>query len=319
MIKKFIAIILAAIMAFTVFSACDNNPEKADTAKEDTKLKIVTTIFPQYDFSREIAGDLADLKMLLPPGSESHSFEPTPQDIIDIENCDIFIYTGGESDSWVDTILESIDAPDMKVIALLDVCDAVTEEIVEGMEHEEDDHSGSPEYDEHVWTSPKNAITIVEAIAEAFAQADAENAEVYSNNSSSYIEKLKLLDEEFREITDNAPIHTLIFGDRFPFRYFTDEYGLEYYAAFPGCSTETGASAQTVAFLIDTVKEKGIPVVLYIEFSNRRMADTIAEATGARALQLHSCHSVSPEDMENGASYLTLMKQNAENLKEALY
>ncbi|GHV88032.1 high-affinity zinc uptake system binding-protein ZnuA [Spirochaetia bacterium] len=294
------------------------------------KITITATIFPQYDFVRAVAGgsrqpfaDKVNLSMLLPPASESHSFEPTPKDIITIQKSDIFIYVGGESDEWVNRILESMDTRNMTIIALMDTVDVVEEEIVEGMEEEavaEDSANTEEEaaYDEHVWTSPQNAVRIVRSIADALCSADNANADFYRQNADDYIAQLDELDAEFQAVVNNAKRKTIVFGDRFPFRYFADRYGLSYFAAFPGCSTETEPSAGTVAFLIDKIKAEKIPVVFYIELGNERMAGTIAEETGAEKLLLHACHNISKKDFENGATYIDLMRQNVENLRRAL-
>jgi zinc transport system substrate-binding protein len=287
------------------------------------KINVVATIFPPYDFVREIAGDRVNLTMLLPPGAESHSFEPTPQDIITVQNCDIFIYVGGESDAWVETILASMDTSRMEIIPLMDCVEVVEEVIVEGMQDEEEDHDHEAEeeaeYDEHVWTSPKNTKLIVQKIAGVLEQRNPANAAVYARNTESYLEKLTALDSAFRNVVDGAKRKTFVFGDRFPFRYFADAYGLSYFAAFPGCSTETEASAATVAFLINKVRAEKVPVVFYIELSNEKIADTICEETGAKKLLLHAVHNVSKRDFDRGANYYDLMSQNVKNLQEALY
>ena len=309
--KKIIKIFNITILCAFMLLGCNN----INTTQNEGKINVVTTIYPQYNFVREIAGDTVNLTMLLKPGSESHSYEPTPKDIITIQNCDVFIYVGGESENWVKDILDSMDTSNIKIISLLESVDAVEEEIVEGMEHE---HEEEKEYDEHVWTSPKNAIKIVNQINETLCSLDKENKDKYNENTIKYIAKLEDLDKLFKSIIDNSSRKTLVFGDKFPFRYLADEYGLDYYAAFPGCSTETEASAATVAFLIDKVKEDNIPVVFNIELSNGKIADTICESTGAKKLLLHSCHNITKEDFENGIGYLDLMKANANNLKEAL-
>lgn len=286
--------------------------------EDNGKLNLMATIFPQYDFVREIAGDKVNLNLLLPPGMESHSYEPTPQDIIRIQNSDLFIYVGGESDSWVENILESLDQP-VAALALMDMVDVVSEEYVEGMEHDHDKSQAiEAEYDEHVWTSPKNAMLIVKGITGFLAEADPQNAAYYQENSAAYLTKLANLDQGFAEAVASGSRNTLIFGDRFPFRYFADAYGLQYYAAFPGCSNETEPSASTIAFLINKVKLEEIPVVFYIEFSNQKMADAICESSGAQKRLFHSCHNLNQEDSENGASYLSLMTGNLDALKEAL-
>ena len=313
--KKIIALILAGIMALSVLCACNSED---DNNKTDGKLKVITTIFPPYDFTRQIVGDKIDLSMLLKPGMESHSFEPSPKDIVNIQNCDLFIYVGGESDEWVRTILESDDKKPKKIIALMDCVDTVEEATVEGMTAEEHEEGEEKEYDEHVWTSPKNAVTITKKIAEILDELDPSDKKIYDENTRQYCAQLTQLDNEFRETVDSAKNKLVVFGDRFPFRYFTDEYGLGYFAAFPGCSAETEPSAATISFLIDKVKEKNIPVVFKIEFSSGKVAKTIAEPSGAKVLEFHSCHNVDADGFNNGETYVSLMKKNLKNLKEAL-
>jgi zinc transport system substrate-binding protein len=291
---------------------------RKDAGRTNGKINVVTTIFPPYDFVRAIAGDRVNLTMLLQPGAESHSFEPTPQDMITVQNCDIFIYVGGESDSWVERILESMDTRRMEIVSLMDCVEVVEEEIVEGMEEEEEEGEG-PEYDEHVWTAPGNAKLIVGKIAGTLKQRDAPNAAVYERNAAAYLAKLAELDDSFQKLVDGAKRKTFVFGDRFPFRYFADAYGLSYFAAFPGCSTETECSAATVAFLVDKIRAEKIPVVFHIELSNEKIADIICEETGAKKLLLHAVHNISKRDFDRGANYYELMSQNVQNLKEALY
>ena len=304
--------------------------ESSGSMSKDGRISVVTTIFPPYDFVREIAGDEVNLTMLLKPGEETHSYEPTPQDIIDIQNSDVFIYTGGENDVWVEDILSSMPESDMLTLRLTDCVDTVEEEEVEGMKgsgghshaHETEDpqeeEESAHEIDEHVWTSPVNASLIVEHIKDVLSQADPSGSELYAENALAYQEKLVDLDRQFRNIADNAKRDVMIFGDRFPFRYFADEYGLEYYAAFPGCASDTEPSAKTVAFLIDKVKEEQIPVVFHTELSNQQMADTICEDTGAVKREFHACHNVTKEQFEQGLGYLDFMWSNVEVLKEAL-
>jgi zinc transport system substrate-binding protein len=298
--------------------------ERAPNAYSNDKIGIIATTFAPYDFAREIAGDKANVSMLLPPAAESHSFEPTPRDIIEIQNCDVFIYVGGESDEWVNETLESMDTAKMKIITLMDCVTVVEEEIVEGMEDEGDDGESitsgdeETEYDEHVWTAPKNAKAIVQKLSAAFSEADSANAAAYRQSETAYLAKLDELDAAFRAVADGAARKTIVFGDRFPFRYFADAYGLDYFAAFPGCSTETEPSAATVKFLVDKVTAEKIPVIFHIELSNENMANTIGEATGAKVLLLHACHNVSRDDFTNGESYLSLMTRNVEALREAL-
>ena len=309
---------LFAVIIFTVLFClpCCKRNKNSNAKINNGKINVTTTIFPQYDFVRAIATDKINLSMLLPPASESHSFEPTPRDIISIQHSDIFIYVGGESDAWVNRILESVDTHAMTIIALIDTVDAVEEEVVEGMESEPEEEEIV--YDEHVWTSPKNAARIVRSITDALCKVDEPNSDFYRMNCESYIAELDELDAAFQSVVDNAKRKTIIFGDRFPFRYFTERYGLSYFAAFPGCSTETEPSAGTVAFLINKIRNERIPVVFHIELGNERMADTIAEETGAVKLLLHSCHNITKKDFENGVTYLYLMRQNVQNLQKAL-
>ena len=316
-LKRFLTLTTSLLILLSLISGCSTVSGNDDS---DGKVKVVTTIFPQYDFVREIAGDSVSLTMLLPPGSESHSFEPTPQDMIKIQNCDIFIYVGGRSDSWAEKILESVDTSGITLITLMNLVEIRTEEIVEGMEDDHDpehDHD-EQEYDEHVWTSPENTKLIVQKISDALCEADTENAELFRRNTEEYLGKLDTLDAAFHDVVNNSARKTLVFGDRFPFRYFADAYGLNYFAAFPGCASDTEASAATIGFLIDKVKEEKIPVVFHIEFSNQKMVNTISEETGAKVMLFHSCHNVSRDDIAKGANYLDLMAQNVEALKEAL-
>jgi zinc transport system substrate-binding protein len=477
---------------------------RKDTGKEDGKINVVTTIFPPYDFVREVAGDRVNLTMLLKPGAESHSYEPSPQDIIKVQNCDVFIYVGGESDAWVERILESMDTSRMEIVTLMDCVEVVEELVVEGMQDEEEhdhghshededftiadvkdraltdwagnwqsvypylldgtlepvmehkaesgektareyyeqyktayatdmdrvsitgdsitfyrngvparaqyayrgtgviteddgslwvrykfeavgnppagapryimfsdhlhapaktehfhiyasdtgfdalmadtnpvnyptyypagltkdelvaemighDHEEEVEYDEHVWTSPKNAKLIVQKIADVLKQRDSANAAAYEKNTLSYLAKLTELDNSFQNMINGAKRKTFIFGDRFPFRYFADAYGLEYFAAFRGCSTETECSPATLVFLVDKVRAEKIPVVFHIELSNEKIADAICEETGAKKSLLHAVHNISQRDFNQGANYYTLMSRNIQNLKEALY
>lgn len=299
----------------------------APLQQQTDKTKVVATIFPLYDFAREIAGDDAEVKMLLKPGAEVHSYEPTPQDIIAIQNCDVFLYIGGESDEWVRNVLESIDTTHMQIVTLMDSVEAAEE--AEGgfawngeHEHNENDthihEEQSMEYDEHIWTSPKNAILMAEAIDKALQAADRSHADGYESRTTVYAEKLHQLDQDLTKTVAEAERNTIIFADRFPFLYLVRDYGLNYYAAYPGCSSEAEPSAATVAAIIEKVNETGVPIIFFIELSNRLMANTIAEATGAEELLLHSCQNVSKEEFDRGESYLSLMNQNIVNLRKAL-
>lgn len=325
--KKIITITMSIILSLALFTGCSKNSTKDDNRISDKnnsdKKKVITTIFPQYDFTRQIVGERAEVSMLLPPGAESHSYELTPQDIIKIQEADLFIYVGGGSDSWVDEILESMGEKAPKTLKLIDCVDVVEEQMVEGMEegHEHEGHEHGEhdvEYDEHVWTSPKNAVKIVDKINHTMAEIDHKNELIYEENSKKYKNDLIDLDKSFREVIDSAKHKTIVVGDRFPFRYLVDEYKISYHAAFPGCSSNSEPSAATIAFLTDKVKSENIPAVLYIEFSNHKVADAIAESTGTKTMLLHSCHNVSKEDIKSGVSYLDLMNQNIEVLREAL-
>lgn len=319
----------------------EQNGGKEQNKVENKKISVVATIFPQYDFVRQIAGENVELKMFLKPGEETHSYEPTPQDIIAIQNSDLFIYVGGENDAWVEDILESMPDNGRKTLKLVDCVDTVEEEHVEGMkeerghDHDEDDadheeHEADHEehgqeethsvheIDEHVWTSPLNAVKIVEQIKEELCEIDSENASDYEKNAEAYVAQLKELDQEFQDVVDHSKRKLMIFGDRFPFRYFAEAYGLDYYAAFSGCASDTEPSAATMAFLINKVQDENIKTVLKMELSNENIAKAIAEATNADVKEFYSCHNLTAEQFADGETYLSLMEKNVETLKEVL-
>ncbi len=314
--KKTLCLILALSLLMCL-PACGREP--ARETEPEAELTIVATLFPAYDFARQIAGDRASVYLLVPPGAEAHSFEPTARDMIRIRECSLFFCNGGESEAWVEELLAD---QQIETLVMLDCVDALEEEVREGMQeiHEEhgDEEEEGPEYDEHVWTSPVNAKRICQALCERLCELDPEGERVYRANLARYAAQLDMLDAEFRQAVENGRRRTVVFADRFPVRYFVEEYGLEYYAAFPGCADDTEPSARTVAFLIDKVRDEEIPAVFTIEFSNEKMADVICEDTGCRKLRFHPCHNVSAEDLENGVSYLSLMRNNLEALKEAL-
>ena len=287
--------------------------------EENEKTQVVAVSFPPYDFARQVCGEDADVILLIQPGVETHAYNPTPQDIIAIQNCDVFLYGGGATDTWVDDLLDSIDLTDKQVVRMMDCVAVLEEEYVEGMEAEDGHNHTQPVFDEHVWTDPQNAILITKDITKALCAADSAHAEGYQTRAKNYLEQLEELDDQFVELVDGAIRHTLVFGDRFPLRYFVEAYGLDYYAAFIGCSSETEPSAATVAFLIDKVNAENIPVIFQLELSNGNIARAISESTGAVVRTFQSCHNLTQEDFAAGATYLSLMEENLTVLKEALY
>ena len=310
------------------------------SGRNDERLNIVSLTFPSYDFVRVIAGDRVNLSLLTSPGMESHSFEPSPRDIISIRNSNLFIYPGGHGSAWMDRVLETTLTNDNRprILGLIDMVDGLEEEFVEGMEvyhghddddddHDDHDHhdhhdhhdDDELELDEHVWTSPRNAILIVSALTETLAELDPANAAFFRQNAAAYITQLRELDAAFQAAVSGARRSMILVGDRFPFRYLAHHYGLEYYAAFSGCSTDTEPSAATVSFLINQVRSNQLPVVFHIELSTERIADTISEATGARKLLLHSAQNVSMRDFNAGITYLDIQRANVNNLRTALW
>lgn len=409
-------LIAAVMFLLLALSGCSMGENRGSGEQERTgntgnkgagdKLTVVTTLFPYYDFTRQIAGDKVELSLIIPAGMDSHSFEPTPKDIRTMQNADVIIANGGAMELWVDQVVGSLNREDLTVVTMMDYVDVVEEEIVEGMEdsgdehnhvhayaddshdhdnheyetepgheaepsheaeyghetehayetdhdahayetdHSHDDHVYEAEhdhndhtyetdhahgghsyedesqyeieYDEHIWTSPVNAMKMVQIIADTLSEADPENKSAYEAAAASYIEKLKALDGEFRAVRAEAVHDIIIMGDKFPLRYFADEYDLRYRAAFSGCSSDTEPSARTIAYLIDKVKEEQLPVIFYLELSSHRVAEIIAEETGAEPLLFHSCHNVTRREFEDGVTYLTLMEQNVKNLREGL-
>ncbi len=323
-VKRIIAIFVIILLL------CGCGADHEDFSQNDKPL-VIATIFPQYDFLRQICGDRADVRMLIRPGSESHNYDPSPTDIITISHAALFVYAGGDSDAWVQKLLQSDELANVTSVALTDLVPTVAEEITEGMQHShdhdeddehhdgtEDGHEHELEYDEHVWTSPKNAAIICNRLCEYMCAADSANADAYRANSANYVEKINELDALAADTVKNAVRKTIVFADRFPVRYFTEEYGLKYYAAFPGCAAETEPSPSTLIFLIDKVRSENIPVVFYREFSNEKVADLVCESTKAKKLLFHSCHNVTADEFESGVTYVDIMRNNLNNLKEAL-
>ena len=339
--KVAVATLIVAVMAFAGVKLAGMLGKQ----QAGKKYSIVSTSFPGYDFARAVAGENTEVsvKMLLKPGAESHSFEPTPQDILTIKNSNLFLYVGGDSDEWVKKVISEIDPKKTKVMKLVDLVKTKNEEVVEGMQEDEDDHKDDhdhdhkhdhdhdhdhehkhshkdeePEIDEHVWTSLKNAKEITEKILKAASEFDKAEEKKLSENAQKYIDKINAVDQKIGEMVKTAKRKEIIVGDRFPLRYFVDDYGIKYYAAFPGCSEQTEANVKTVSFLVKKIKEDKIPAVFKIELSNGLIAETLAKETGAKILEIQSAHNVSEKDFESGVTYVDLMERNLEALKEAL-
>lgn len=308
-----LSVIALVILGFFVFTRTKSNEHPS----------IVTSNFAAYDFARAVTGSSQGIKLLVQPGTDIHNFEPTPEDIISIKNANLFIYNGGESESWVEKIIEDNNIPAEKTLRLMNLIDLKTEEIKTGMDvpaetAETATETTKVEYDEHIWTSIPNAIKMLQEISAKLSQITPQKSDEYAKNTQAYIAKLEQVDSDIRTTVANSKHKELIFADRFPFRYFTDEYGLDYYAAFPGCAEQTEASSATIAFLIDKVKTDGLSTILKIDISNDNLANTIAEATGAKILELNAAHNVTPADFNSGRTYLDIMAQNQKVLEETL-
>ena len=331
--KKIITLMLVAVLAVCALSGCGTSKSGEDT--KDKKIKIVTTIFPEYDWVMQILGDKADkadVTMLLDKGVDLHSYQPSTADIAKISEADVFIYVGGESDEWVEDVLKEAKNKNLKVINLMDVMGdkAKEEEVKEGMQEEEEEHAEEAkdgkeeeevEYDEHVWLSLKNAKIFTKKIADVLSEVDKDNAKTYQANYESYAKKLDDLDKKYAEAVASAKNKTLVFGDRFPFRYLVSDYGIDYYAAFVGCSAESEASFETVTFLAKKIDELGLGNVLTIENNNHKIANTVVDNTknkDQKVLTMDSMQSTTSKDVKDGATYLGIMEKNLEVLKEAL-
>lgn len=299
--KRLTALLLITLILCTLFSGCKT--------EDASGFSIVAASFPAYDFAKNITGDTAEVSLLLPPGGESHTYEPTAKDIIRISECDIFIYNGGESDTWVEGILESLEKKPLiiKMMDFVDVCKS---------EHHH--HGHDHEIDEHIWTSVKNSVKIVSGISDRLCEFDKANAHIYEKNTADYTEALNRLDGEFERLFASAKTKTIVVADRFPFTYFAEDYGLSYYSAYHSCTEDAEPTPQIIAELIDAVKRENIPIIFHLEFSNMAVASAVSEDTGARVRQLHSCHNVTRDQLENGITYYDLMKNNYEVLKEAV-
>ncbi|MBQ3725188.1 MAG: zinc ABC transporter substrate-binding protein [Oscillospiraceae bacterium] len=328
--RRILAIGLAAMLLLAL-AGCAAAPES-----DSGKLQVVATLFPYYDFARAIGGEDAEVTLLVAAGREAHSFEPTPLDVIKVWRSDVFLYNGGESEAWVEEILDAAGENIRETVAIMDGLALLEEEMAEGMqetasahdhdheahdEHDHDEHDHDDEeieYDEHVWTSPVMAQGICETIRDALCRADPAHAEGYTARAEDYIAKLQDLDAQFREVVAEGRRSTLVFGDRFPLLYFCRTYGLDYRAAFQGCAADTEPRLGTLQYLIDYVEQEEIPVVYTIELSSHKIADAIAETTGAAVLTFESCQTVSRADFAAGCTYLDLMERNVNALREGL-
>lgn len=314
--KKILAGVLAAA-ALLSLSGC----VKTDAPDTDGRPQIVVTNYPAYDFARQVFGESGDVYMLLKAGTESHTYDPSAKDIVRINNCDLFICNGGESDQWVNSILEGTEG--INTLRMMDVVELWEQEHTEGMQTEHDhdehaDHGHEDIYDEHIWTSPKNAVKIVEAIRDEAVQTDSENAQAYSGRADAYIAEINALDAAFSELLSGEERY-FVFGDRFPLLYFFREYDLNYYAAFPGCGSNVEPSAQTISFLLDKLSgEDVIPAVFTIELSGGQIAATLAEDSSLPVCEFHACHNITAEDLAAGETYVSLMQRNYDMLSGLL-
>lgn len=317
-LKKIILsiILISIIISIVILTLCSGNTNK----KTDTgKIKIVVTNFAAYDFVGQIAGEKVELTMIVSPGVESHSYDPTAHDISLIQSSDLFIYIGGEVESWAEKVLESADMSNVKKLCLLDTVDLIEETEIDGIETENEHHTHEEhEFDEHIWTSPANAIKMVNGIKKVIIEIDKNNEEFYNKNAERYASEIKNVQSKIQDIVDKRVRDRLVFADKMPMRYFINEYGLKVSAAFSGCSAETEPSSGTIAYLINKVKEEKIPVVLYIELSTGKIARTISEETGCEMLRIETLHNVTKTDFENGETYVSLMTRNLEVLRKAL-
>ncbi len=329
----------ALFMAGCGQSGKTDGAKTGDTGAESQKLKVAATLFPYYDFARQIGGDVIDLELIIPAGMDSHSFEPTPADMKKLQEADVVLCNGGAMEHWVSEVMEALDSRSAAVVVMMDHTDVFEEELVEGMEEADPghEHGGSghentyerdgsqvyihnhePEYDEHIWTSPVNAMKFVQVIADTLSRKDPSHRSVYENGRDRYMEELQKLHEGFARVAEERKRNTIVIGDKFPFRYLAEEYGFEYRAAFSGCSADTEPAARTIAYLIDRVRQEQIPVVYYLELGSHRVSEIIGEETGAEPMLLHSCHNVTRKELESGVTYVELMRQNIENLRKGL-
>ncbi|MFQ9515831.1 MAG: metal ABC transporter substrate-binding protein [Eubacterium sp.] len=324
--KRFWIFLLVFVLCMGL-AGCHNLKEASN---KKYRLNIVTSLFPYYDMVRAIVGneDTIHVSMTVAPGQDSHSFEPAPADVINIQEADVFIYNGGSLETWVDTLLDSLNNDSQSRFRMMDYVDLLEEEHMEGMDtrseafHEDGNTGGDEEHgheaDEHIWTSPVNMQIMTRKICDELCKVSPEDSGIFQKNAENYIQQLKELDSELHQITEKAEKKEIIFADKFPILYFAKEYGLKYYAAFPGCGSDMEPSAKTIAFLIDKIKEDRIKAVFYLELSSHTVANTISEDTGAKTLQFNSCHNITQKQFDNGVTYVDLMKENVNNLRKAL-
>ncbi len=320
-IKKIISVILLIIIIsgclyFTLMT------KEVTIYNEKDKLDVVVTTFSAYDFTKHIAGDNINLTFLLGPGVDSHGYEPSAADIVKIQNADVFIYVGGTLEPWSKKIISNLPES-VKTLRLIDSIDLKEEIKIDGTQYEEkhsheDEEINEREYDEHIWTSTENATEMIKYIETSLSDLDSNNSKLYKENSKKYIEEINNVKQEIKEIVTTAKRKKLVFGDKMPMQYFIEEFGFDVVAAFNGCAEETVPTSKTIAYLVDLIKNEKIPVILYIELSEGRVAKTLAKETGAKTMQIQTLHNISKEDFENGETYTSLMKRNIEVLKEAL-
>ncbi len=322
-LKKVILIIvlLAIVTLAAIACATLENKNKASNKNNIEKIKVTATNFASYDFLRAIIGDNENIELtfLLGPGKDAHSYDPTAQDLITIQNSDLFIYIGGEMEKWTERVLPTLDTSNTKVICVADDIKTIDEQEIDGAEPEEEEEEEGA-FDEHIWTSPDNAIAMVNTLEKSMEEIDSSNSSKYKQNAEKYIEKIKSVDKQIQEIVDNKKRDRLVFGDKMPMQYFINYYKLQVSAAFSGCSTETEPSSKTIAYLVNKAKEEKTPVILYIELNNGKVANTIANevGNGCKAMQIQTLHNVSKTDFDNGETWVSLMERNLDVLKAAL-
>ena len=313
-----IAIILVGIIAGVVLG----KKNKTSNTNNTEKIKVTASNFASYDFLRAIIGDNDNIELtfLLGPGKDAHSYDPTAQDLITIQNSDLFIYIGGEMEKWADRVLPTLDTNNTKIICVADDIKTIDEQEIDGAEPEEEEDEEEGAFDEHIWTSPDNAITMVNTLEKSMEEIDSSNSSKYKQNAENYIAKIKNVDKQIQEIVDNKKRDRLVFGDKMPMQYFINYYKLQVSAAFSGCSTETEPSSKTIAYLVNKAKEEKTPVILYIELNNGKVANTIANevGNGCKAMQIQTLHNVSKTDFDNGETWVSLMERNLDVLKAAL-